>query len=180
MAVFLALSAGCVQTPARDPEALSRLDDFVSQAGLDGYFHDNHEVRITPPTAEIVAILERFRREGRTDHLPLLVEYGLKLHRLNLQESGMARALRTEDNAALRELVRLAGIPELRSAREGGWLESQFHSPRSGGWSTYQIYLWARHRPERWTHRMRDLLRTIDASGRCGVGGDGRCHYGCS
>lgn len=176
MALWTLLLAGCSARQNPDPD-VSRLAAFVRTAEIVGFRNDAHEVILTPCPPELVAILDGFRAGERTDHLPLLVEYGLRLHLCDLQNSGLARYL--PDDPMIRELIRLCGLQELRTAADGGWLESQFYRFTPGGRSTFQIYELAR---SRFAHvpRILQLLRMIESTGRSGIGGDGRCHYGCA
>lgn len=144
------------------------------------------EGRISAPTARISEILTQFRMAARTNHLPLLLEYGLKHHSMNLEFTGIGRELDVEHNSMLAELVRLLAIPRYKTAHEAGWLNSQFHGEFSGtGWSSYQIYVAANERGHGWwgylpnADRLESLMTKIRLSGKANVGGYGVCHYGC-
>ena len=140
-----------------------------------------------PPLPEDVAgILAQFRERGRTDHLPYLVEYGLRMHWRTLKNTGLARDLPVEGDQMLWELVRLADMPQYTNAHEAGWLNSQFYpgEVQPKGWSSYQIHIWAKEHyssvcdfPN--ARRIGALMRTIDNSDMNGVGGNGACHYYC-
>jgi hypothetical protein len=138
-------------------------------------------------------ILRRFRDEGRTDHLPYLLEYGLNIYLKNLAMSKLARVMPVDDNVMLAELVRLTGIDKYKSFHEAGWLGRQFHRsvdggrcgpPDESGYSSYQIYVWYL---ENWSSllnrpnidRLCDLQKQIEDTGMHGVGGGRVCHYGC-
>jgi hypothetical protein len=136
-----------------------------------------------PPAVE--QALRDFRLAGTQDHLPYLVEYGLRVHLEMLRQTRLARELPVAENPALGDLVRLAAIPAYTTAHEAGWLNRQFYGPfHQTGWSSYQIYLWAKEAggvlldfPN--SERLAEVLRRIDASGLGGVGGGGGCHYDC-
>lgn len=166
------------------PLAIDALARFVAEASYAPKLPRGEQ--ITPPDPEVVAFLRGYRREGRKDHLFFLVEYGLKLHWINLEHTGLARELPTKTNLMISELVRLAGIPKFRTAHEGGWLNRQFDGQFDlTGWSSYQVYIWLKEKnfgewmdyPD--AERIASLLHLIDSSGMSGVGGAGVCHYGC-
>ena len=122
--------------------------------------------------------------EASPSRLGDLVELGLSLHLKNLQETRLSRELPVDRSPELAELVRLAGIPKYRSPQEAGWLGSQFHGPfQRSGWSSFQVYLWAKERGvfDDWSNgdRVLALLAQIDASPAVRIGGDNVCHYGC-
>lgn len=142
-----------------------------------------------PLSDEIVAILKSKKKKGETDHLGLLVEYGLRVHWHYLKHTKLARELPMESDMMLSELVRIAEIPKYTTAYEAGWLNSQFHGPfNQTGWSSYQIYVWVKEhistilsddkRFPNWK-RIGELMETIDNSNLNGIGGGGVCHYGC-
>lgn len=138
-----------------------------------------------PPSEEVVIILEEKKQRGETDHIPLLVEYGLRVHWKCLKQTQLARELPTDSNLALAELVRLAQIAKYTTAHEGGWLDRQFDGYfNRTGWSSYQVYIWVQEHfsgvcdyPN--SDRICELIRRIEKSGMSGVGGLGVCHYGC-
>jgi hypothetical protein len=145
-----------------------------------------------PVPEEINYILKRFQEQGRADHLPYLLEYGLNLYLKNLILTRLARVLPVNENLMLSELVRLAKLPKYKTYHEAGWLDSQFH--KSGditerpygetGYSSYQIYIWYL---ENWRsirdmpniERLCDIQNQIEKAGMHGVGGGKVCHYGC-
>ena len=99
-------------------------------------------------------------------------------------ETKLSRELRIDRSPALAELVRIAVIPKYRTPHEAGWLRNQFDGPvEFSGWSSFQVYLWAKERGvfDDWPNeaRIRSLLAKIDASPACKLGGDNVCHYGC-
>ena len=137
----------------------------------------------------VVAILKEKKEAGRTDHLGLLVEYGLRVHWRYLQHTQLARELPTDNNMMLSELIRIAGIPKYTTAYQAGWLNSQFYDKfNRTGWSSYQIYIWVKENIStilsddktfpNWKH-ITEIMETIDNSSLNGVGGGGVCHYGC-
>jgi hypothetical protein len=162
------------------------MDRFVQDAR---YVHRGDgpwEGRISKPPARIQDILRRFREALRTDHLPLLLEYGLKHHWMNLEFTGVGRELDVEHNEMLAELVRLLEIPKYMTAHEAGWLNSQFYGEfSSSGWSSYQVYVETNERGSGWwselpnAQRIGSLMSQIRHSGKSDVGGYGVCHYGC-
>lgn len=138
---------------------------------------------------EINRILEKLRKENRTEHLPYVLEYGLNLHLKNLTRSQLARILPVNDNLMLSELIRLTNIPKYKSAHEAGWLNRQFYGSfedinGATGYSSYQIYIWYL---ENWysvsdmpnIERLYDIQKRIEKTGMQGVGGGQVCHYGC-
>lgn len=138
-----------------------------------------------PPPDDIVAILQEKKERGEVDHLPLLVEYGLRVHWTCLKQTQLARELPMDSNLALAELVRLAGIGKCMTAHDGGWLNRQFCGDfNPTGWSSYQVYIWVlEHFGEVCSYpnsdRICGLLQLIKKSGMSGVGGAGACHYNC-
>ena len=142
-----------------------------------------------PLSNEIIAILKSKKGKGETDHLGLLVEYGVHVHWQYLRHTKLARELPLESDMMLSELIRIAEIPRYTTAHEAGWLERQFLGPfNQTGWSSYQIYVWIKEhvstilsddkRFSNWK-RIGELMETIDSSSLNGVGGGGVCHYGC-
>jgi hypothetical protein len=141
------------------------------------------------PPAEVTGLLETKKRDGQTDHLGYLVEYGLRVHLGYLEHTELARELPLESNLMLAELVRVTELAKYSSAHEAGWLNDQFYGEFDRtGYSSYQIYIWAKeHRgdialeEERFPNarRINRVLEAIDNSSRNGVGGDGVCHYWC-
>jgi len=138
---------------------------------------------------EISAVLRRFRADGRRDHLPYLLEYGLNLHLKHVKTSKLARVLPIDENLMVAELVRLTEIPKYKTAHEAGWLDRQFvggfeKSSMTTGYSSYQIYLWYL---ENWSdvmampnsNRLVHIQKQIEQTGMHGVGGGLVCHYGC-
>ena len=138
-----------------------------------------------PPDEVTSAAIARLKAGGKADHLPLLVEYGLRLHLKALILSRLSREMDPAGNPAIAELIRLAEIPKFRTAHEGGWLNRQFYGEFTrAGWSTYQVYLWAKEHAsgcneEPNAARLTDLIKQIEATGIHGVGGGGVCHYEC-
>jgi len=137
---------------------------------------------------DVVAILKEKKEGGQTDHLGLLVEYGLRVHWHFLQHTKLARELPVESDMMLSELIRITGIPKYSTAHEAGWLNSQFYGKfNRSGWSSYQIYIWVKENISmilsddkkfpNWKH-IAEIMETIDNSPLNGVGG-GVCHYGC-
>ncbi|NLZ05443.1 MAG: hypothetical protein GXY19_09750 [Phycisphaerae bacterium] len=143
---------------------------------------------LRPPT-EVTALLAARKAEGRVDHLGLLLEYGLRVHLGYLVHTRLSRELPLDANVMLAELVRLTGITPYTSAHEAGWLNDQcFDEFTRTGYSSYQIYLWAKeHRGDILTdgerfpngQRIDRVLQLIDASSLQGVGGGNVCHYDC-
>lgn len=153
-------------------------------------FIENAERPYPAPVPDnIEAELKRKKAEGETDHLGLLFEYGLRVHWKYLIHTKLARELPIQKNMMLSELVRIAEIPKYTSAHEAGWLNSQFNGTfTQTGWSSYQIYIWAKENMSRILNNSRQfpnwerigkILKTIDNSSLNGVGGGGVCHYGC-
>jgi len=135
-------------------------------------------------------MLRRKKQTDQTDHLGLLVEYGLRVHWHYLQHTQLARELPVESNMLLSELVRIAGIPKYTTAHQAGWLNSQFLGKfNRTGWSSYQVYVWVKEHASsilpddsrRFSNARQifELIETIDSSALNGVGGGGVCHYGC-
>lgn len=119
-----------------------------------------------------------------SESLARLLEHGLRVHLRNLEETGLSRELAVGSDPDLAELIRRTGIPKYRTPHEAGWLASQFHGPfERTGWSSFQVYLWARERPVFDDCPNREallaLLRQIDSSPAAKIGGNGVCHYGC-
>lgn len=113
-----------------------------------------------------------------------LVELGLRVHLQNLEETRLSRELAVDRSPELAELVRTAGIPKYRTPHEAGWLSHQFYgSFERSGWSSFQVYLWAKEREtfDDWPNgdRVLSLLARIDASPASRIGGDNVCHYYC-
>jgi len=145
-----------------------------------------------PVPEKIEHILKKLRDQGRTEHLPYLLEYGLNLYLKNLTHSQLARVLPVNENLMLSELIRLAKIPEYETFHEAGWLNSQFHKLGDiterpygeTGYSSYQIYIWYL---ENWRsirdmpniERLCDIQKKIEKTGMNSVGGGKVCHYGC-
>ncbi len=164
--------------------ASNPLEEFVMNASYEPNLPRGEQ--ITSPSDEIAVMLRRFKEEGKKDNLPFLLEYGLKLHWINLQHTNLARELPVEKNPVIAELIRLTGIPKYTTAHEAGWLNRQFYGPfQRTGWSSYQVYIWLKEAelpisklyPN--SHRISVLLKAIDSSGKNGVGGRGVCHYHC-
>ena len=139
--------------------------------------------------AQINRLLKEFREQGKTDHLPYLLEYGFNLYWKNLIHSRLARVLPVDENLILSELIRLTKIPKYKTAHEAGWLNRQFHGSFQGingatGYSSYQIYIWYL---ENWfsvldmpnIERLCDIQTQIEKTGMHGIGGGKVCHYGC-
>ena len=138
------------------------------------------------PTDAVNEALQKLRDANRTDHLPFLIEYGLRVYLKNLTESRLARELPVKENLMLAELVRIAKIPKYTTAHEAGWLNRQFHAKfRGSGRSSYQVYLWMRERGfpvwSKWPNadRVNRLLKRIGATGMATIGGGDVCHYAC-
>ncbi len=142
-----------------------------------------------PVPEQIDHILKKFRDQGRTEHLPYLLEYGLNLYLKNLTHSRLARVLPVNKNLMLSELIRLTKIPKYKTAYEAGWLNRQFYGSfqdinEATGYSSYQIYIWYL---ENWfsvldmpnIERLCDIQKKIEKTGMHGVGGGQVCHYGC-
>lgn len=178
------LLTGCSRHPVEcidaDPEGLARVLGALLAEAEGPLFTAPQR---TPKEEAIAGSLEGLRWAGWKDHLRFLVEYGLRIHVRNLEQTRLARRLPVTRDPALSELVRLAKIPPFRTAHEAGWLSSQFYEPPHQGWSSYQVYLWAkeRHVFDDWPNegRIQALLKLIDASPAAKVGGDNVCHYGC-
>jgi len=162
-------------------DSVSRVAQFVTNADVGA---GEGRAWITPPEKDTVQAVDALRRKGMETHLPFLVEYGLTLHCANLEYSHLSRELPVAENILLAELVRLAAIPMYQAAHEAGWLENQFHGPFTRtGWSSYQIYVWAKERRvfAGWPNEARilALLDSIEASPARKLGGKNVCHYGC-
>lgn len=175
--------AACKTTPAQF-EDLKKIKRFAMEAPVipNGWFP------ATVPEG-INCVLEELREQGRKDHMPYLLEYGLNLYLKNLTMSRLARVLPVNENLMLMELIRLTKIPKYNTAHEAGWLNSQFYgrfeeSNQATGYSSYQIYIWYL---ENWSslldmpniERLCDIQKQIDKTGMKGVGGGLVCHYGC-
>lgn len=164
-------------------------EDLAELAYAAPFLTDTERPHPVPPSSEIVARLEAKKAAGETDHLHLLVEYGLRVHWKYLQTTGLARELPLEANMMLSELIRITGISRYATAHEAGWLNAQFDGRFDRtGWSSYQIYIWVKENMSvilsddkmypNWK-RIGEILEAIDNSSLNGVGGDGVCHYGC-
>lgn len=142
-----------------------------------------------PVPEEINRILRELREQGRKDHLPYVLEYGLNLYLKNLNLSRLARVLPVDENLMLSELIRLPKIPKYKTAHEAGWLNNQFYGSFEDtyvatGHSSYQIYIWYL---ENWSsiqdmpniERLCDIQKKIQKTGMHGVGGGLVCHYHC-
>lgn len=167
--------------PCKIGDVVARLETFVRGVEVGA---SEGGAWILPPDGETTGILGELRDRGVEAHLPYLLEYGLKFHRACLDHSRLSRELPVGDNAAFRELVRLARIPRYRTLHEAGWLSHQFQGPfERSGWSSFQVYLWAKERSnfDDWPNgdRILRLLAETDASPACRIGGDNVCHYGC-
>ncbi len=185
---LLFLEAGCGTGSIRPSQARSSPD-----AGLDALAHFARECpykknawQPEPPPEKIDQILRQFQNEGRRDHFPFLLEYGLRVYWKNLQNTRLARELPVEKNLMLSELVRLAEIPKYTTAHEAGWLNRQFQSKFDrSGYSSYQIYIWIKeqHYFKRQDYpnidRLSQLEQVIDSSDLNAVGGSEVCHYFC-
>jgi hypothetical protein len=165
-------------------ETIHRLEHFAKETQVTRYGRQP-----TPIPEEINRILREFREQGRTEHLPYLLEYGLNLYLKNLTLSKLARVLPIDKNLMLSELIRLAKISKYKTAHEAGWLNRQFHGSfqdinEATGYSSYQIYIWCL---ENWISvlgmpnidRLCDIQKKIEKTGMHGVGGGKVCHYGC-
>jgi len=169
-------------TAPAGPTVRSAMEAFAMEAQL---LESSNSCRTPAVPEEVIDLLRKHADANSTDHLPYLVEYGLRIHWKLLQHTGMARELPVQDNLALSELVRVAEIPKYRTAHEAGWLDRQFDGPFGAqGWSSYQVYVWVKEHdilvagfPN--AARIAVTLQMIDSSDRNGLGGDGRCHYGC-
>ena len=186
---FARLRAGAVaqESPAAAtapavPTAKSALEAFAMEAQL---LESPASCRTPAIPTDVADLLKKHADANSTDHLPYLVEYGLRIHWKLLQQTGMARELPVQENLAISELVRLAGIAKYRTAHEAGWLDRQFYGPFADeGWSSYQVYVWVKEHDSLVADlpnaaRIAETLKMIDTSARNGLGGDGRCHYGC-
>lgn len=142
-----------------------------------------------PVPEEINRILRDLREQGRKDHLPYLLEYGLNLYLKNLNLSRLARVLPVDENLMLSELISLTKIPKYKTAHEAGWLNNQFYGSFEDtyvatGYSSYQIYIWYL---ENWSsiqdmpniERLCNIQKQIGKTGMQGVGGGLVCHYHC-
>lgn len=183
-AALMAGGGGCLKNPeAPAPSTRPATSEAPDLQAMATWAADQASSPAVP--AETTGLLNRLKAAGRTDHLPYLAEYGLRLHLSLLKKTGLARELPVQDNLALAELVRLAKIEQYTSAHEAGWLNRQFDGVFTGkGWSSYQVYIWCK---ENWSSlqdapniaRLAALLGQIDATGASGVGGKGNCHYNC-
>lgn len=159
------------------PEALERLSMESPVTG------DGRGVEKVPENVN--RILVELRTEGRTDHFPYLLEYGLNIYLKNLKLSKLARELPVAENLALSELIRMAKISKYATAHEAGWLNRQFMgSFEQTGYSSYQIYVWyMEHCGFVWGYpngdRFLEIDKQITATGFQGVGGGRVCHYHC-
>lgn len=177
--------ASCSSLPIRGSGGTEPLEVLAMQAPFDP---SARKPKAIP--ADVITILKEDKEKGNTDHVPFLVEYGLRTHWNCLKQTGLARELPVESNMMLAELVRMTNIPKYTTAHEAGWLNRQFHLDldkpafHRSGWSSYQIYIWVKENfptisgyPN--SRRIGNLLKRIDQSGRSAVGGSGVCHYGC-
>lgn len=174
------------------------LERFVSEAA------DNSNPISLKPSNAIIEFLMNKKKKGKTDHLYLLVEYGLIIHWHYLKNTRLSRILPVKENILLSELIRILALPECKTAHECGWLNNQFYGefdkkdgrykPFDGnfsqpvGWSSYQIYIWVKENTvdilsenEKFPNweKIGNLMEIIDKSAFNGVGGGGVCHYSC-
>ncbi len=159
---------------------LKTISDFASSAKIK-YDRGSPEI----PKA-VSRSLEKLRIQNRTDHIPFLVEYGLRVHLQFLEKSGIARELSINKNTMNTELFRLLKIQKFTTAHEGGWLNRQFTSEFDWrSYSSYQVYVWLLEAEfltyNAWPNaaRIHKLMKSIHNTGRYGLGGNGTCHYGC-
>jgi hypothetical protein len=191
-AVGLMVAALCTLTSCRSPtqEQQGHQDSLTVLARSSPFITETERPHPVPLPDDVVILLRRKKESGQTDHLGLLVEYGLRVHWQYLQHTRLARELPVESNMMLAELIRIADIPKYTSAHEAGWLNSQFYGKfNRAGWSSYQIYVWVKehfssiltddsqHFPN--AKQILDLIKIIDCSALNGVGGGGVCHYEC-
>ena len=187
--VLAAMLFGMVSCNSIPSASLTAPDTFIALVQDAPFIIDTERPHPAPLSDEIVAMLKNKRKKGETDHLGLLVEYGLRVHWHYLKHTKLARELPVESDAMLSELIRIAEIPKYTTAHEAGWLNRQFYGPfNRTGWSSYQIYVWVKEhistilsddkRFPNWK-RICELMETIDNSNLNGIGGGGVCHYGC-
>lgn len=170
-------------------ELIAKIQKLVCPEALE---HLAMESPVTRSGREVVKVPENVNRilielrsEGRTDHFPYLLEYGLNIYLKNLKLSKLARELPVKENLPLSELTRIAKIAKYATAHEAGWLNNQFMgSFEQTGYSSYQIYIWyLEHFGSVCNYPNMDRLSEIDkqitATGSQGLGGGRVCHYEC-
>ncbi len=162
-----------------DQDPVKVIENFVISATS----KNERETPDIPP--EVTQVLHELNTKNRHDHLPFLVEYGLRLHLQFLQQSGLSRELPIEHNSMNAALVQELHLKKFTTAHEGGWLNRQFDGEFTWqSYSSYQVYVWMLETNEAtldWANvdRIHDLMEAIQQTGIHGLGGNGTCHYGC-